>query len=288
MKQAALFLLVILLATGCGLFRSPVEYNSPAAQLAYIQKYKDVAIAEMNRSGIPASIIMAQALLESGSGLSELSQKANNHFGIKCTRQWTGATFRKKDDDRDSTGSLVESCFRRYNNVAESYADHGDFIRDPRSSYRYGFLFNLDRTDYKSWARGLQSAGYATSTEYSNRLIALIERLQLYQYDRPGNRRRGSGQPERPNMLPGNNGNPGGPVEVAALDTSNRPESSARTKAEREEAVRKLLGNWNGGVGGIETGEHAPRHEHRTEALWDKVCGERGHARRAARMDASR
>ena len=187
MKQAALFLPVILLATGCGLFRSPVEYNSPAAQLAYIQKYKDVAIAEMNRSGIPASIIMAQALLESGSGLSEVARKANNHFGIKCTSQWTGATFRKKDDDRNSTGSIVESCFRRYNDVAESYADHGDFIRDPRSSYRYGFLFNLDRTDYKSWARGLQSAGYATSTEYSNRLIALIERLQLYQYDRAGN-----------------------------------------------------------------------------------------------------
>ncbi len=142
MKQAALFLPVILLATGCGLFRSPVEYksNSRAAQLDYIQKYNEVAVVEMNRSGIPASIILAQALLESGSGLSEVARKANNHFGIKCTNQWTGATFRKKDDDRDSTGSLVESCFRRYNNVAESYADHGDFIRDPRSSYRYGFL----------------------------------------------------------------------------------------------------------------------------------------------------
>jgi flagellum-specific peptidoglycan hydrolase FlgJ len=198
MKQAALFLPVILLATGCGLFRSPVEYNSRAAQLNYIQKYKDVAIAEMNRGGIPASIIMAQALLESASGLSELSQKANNHFGIKCTSQWTGATFRKKDDDRDSTGSLAESCFRRYNSVAESYADHSEFIRDPRKYHRYGFLFNLDRTDYKSWARGLQSAGYATSTEYSKQLIRAIEQFRLYQYDRAGNdRRRGSGQPER-------------------------------------------------------------------------------------------
>jgi flagellum-specific peptidoglycan hydrolase FlgJ len=197
MKHAALFLPVILLATGCGLFRSderPVESNSRAAQLAYIQKYKDVAIAEMNRGGIPASIILAQAMLESASGSSELAQKANNHFGLKCTPQWTGATFRKKDDDRDSTGSLVESCFRRYNNVAESYADHSEFIRDPRKYHRYGFLFSLDRTDYKSWARGLQSAGYATSTEYSKQLIRVIEQHRLYQYDRAGNdRRRGSG-----------------------------------------------------------------------------------------------
>jgi hypothetical protein len=154
MKQAAFFLPVILLVAGCGLFRSderPVEYNPRAAQLAYIEKYKDVAIAEMKRSGIPASIIMAQAMLESASGLSELSQKANNHFGLKCTSQWTGATFQRKDDDRDSAGSVVESCFRRYNNVAESYADHGEFIRDRRQSHRYGFLFELDRTDYKSW-----------------------------------------------------------------------------------------------------------------------------------------
>jgi flagellum-specific peptidoglycan hydrolase FlgJ len=195
MKRGALFLPIILLATGCALFRSeerPVQH-SRAAQVDYIEKYKDVAIKEMNRGGIPASIILAQAMLESASGSSELARKANNHFGLKCTDEWTGATFRRKDDDRDSKGSIVESCFRRYNNVAESYADHSEFMREYR---RYGFLFNLDRTDYKSWARGLQSAGYATSTEYSNRLIEVIEQFRLYQYDRAGNdRRRGSVSP---------------------------------------------------------------------------------------------
>lgn len=202
MKQVALFLLlpVFLLATGCGQFRSPAQDNSRSPQLDYIQRYKNVAIGEMNRSGIPASIILAQGLLESASGLSEVSQKANNHFGIKCADQWTGATFRKKDDDRDAAGALVESCFRRYKNVAESYADHGDFIR---KYPRYESLFRLDRTDYKSWARGLQSAGYATSTAYSRRLIEVIERFQLYQYDRAGNDRwLGTGPPSGPNMLP--------------------------------------------------------------------------------------
>jgi flagellum-specific peptidoglycan hydrolase FlgJ len=185
MKRGALFLPIILLATGCALFRSeerPVQH-SRAAQVDYIEKYKDVAIKEMNRGGIPASIILAQAMLESGSGSSELARKANNHFGLKCTDEWTGATFGRKDDDRNPQGSLVDSCFRRYNNVAESYADYGEFMREYR---RYRFLFELDRTDYKSWARGLQSAGYATSTEYSSRLIELIERFRLYQYDRAG------------------------------------------------------------------------------------------------------
>jgi flagellum-specific peptidoglycan hydrolase FlgJ len=193
MKQAALFLPIVLLATGCALFRSeerPIEH-SRAAQLDYIEKYKGVAIAEMNRGGIPASIILAQAMLESASGSSELARKANNHFGLKCTDEWTGATFGRRDDDRDSQGSIVDSCFRRYNNVAESYADYSEFMREYR---RYRFLFDLDRTDYKSWAQGLQSAGYATSTEYSSRLIELIERFRLYQYDRAGTDwRRGAG-----------------------------------------------------------------------------------------------
>jgi flagellum-specific peptidoglycan hydrolase FlgJ len=180
MKQAALFLPLILLASGCE--ERPTEHPRDV-QEDYIKKYKKVAVAEMNRGGIPASIILAQAMLESASGSSELARKANNHFGLKCTDEWTGGTFRSKDDERNPNGSLVDSCFRRYNNVAESYADHSEFISQYR---RYGFLFNLDRTDYKGWARGLQSAGYATSPQYSHGLIELIERHRLYQYDRAG------------------------------------------------------------------------------------------------------
>jgi flagellum-specific peptidoglycan hydrolase FlgJ len=192
MKHAALFLPIVFLATGCGLLPSDERpQHSRAAQLDYIEKYKDIAIKEMNRGGVPASIILAQAMLESASGLSELARKANNHFGLKCTDEWTGATFGRKDDDRDSRGAIVDSCFRRYNNVAQSYADYTEFMREYR---RYRFLFELDRTDYKGWARGLQSAGYATSTQYSDRLVELIERYRLYQYDRMGNDRRyGSG-----------------------------------------------------------------------------------------------
>lgn len=158
--------------------------NSPAAQLSYITSFKDVAVAEMYRSGIPASIKLAQALLESASGTSDLAQNANNHFGIKCAGQtWTGGTYFKQDDDRDEKGDLKESCFRRYTTVAESYSDHTAFLRDPRKQNRYGFLFNLDRTDYKGWAKGLQSSGYATSSEYADRLIGLIEKFKLYEYD---------------------------------------------------------------------------------------------------------
>jgi flagellum-specific peptidoglycan hydrolase FlgJ len=184
---------MILFAAGCAMFRSeerPAEH-SRATQLDYIEKYKKVAIKEMNRGGVPASIILAQAMLESASGSSELAKKANNHFGLKCTDDWNGPTLGRKDDDRDSRGSLVDSCFRRYDNVADSYADYSEFMREYR---RYRFLFDLDPTDYKGWARGLQSAGYATSSEYSDRLIELIEHFRLYQYDRAGsNRQRGSG-----------------------------------------------------------------------------------------------
>jgi flagellum-specific peptidoglycan hydrolase FlgJ/LysM repeat protein len=206
MKHAALYLFAIALsAVACTTSRSakglPARRsnessrpsttghttNSSQAQLDYIQNYKEAAIAEMYRSGIPASIKLAQALLESASGTSELAQRANNHFGIKCaSSSWTGPTYQKKDDDKDEKGDLKESCFRRYNNVAESYADHTAFLRDPRKYNRYGFLFNLDRTDYKGWAKGLQSSGYATSRDYADRLIGLIERLRLYEYDQPG------------------------------------------------------------------------------------------------------
>lgn len=165
----------------------PITYSatSNATQLDYIKTYKDAAVMEMNQGGIPASIILAQGLIESAAGQSELAQQANNHFGIKCAGSWTGRTFYKQDDDRDADGKPIKSCFRVYTDVAEGFRDHGEFLRDPKKHNRYGFLFNLDKTDYKSWARGLQSAGYATSPTYSTQLIGIIERFKIYDYDRP-------------------------------------------------------------------------------------------------------
>ena len=154
-------------------------------QRAYIEHYKDIAIQEMERAGIPASIKLAQALLESNAGQSELAQHANNHFGIKCGADWDGKTFFKKDDDYDENGKLIKSCFRSYRRPQESFIAHSEFLRDPKKEWRYGFLFHLDPMDYKSWASGLKKSGYATSATYDSKLIAIIERYQLFQYDRP-------------------------------------------------------------------------------------------------------
>jgi len=139
----------------------------------YIAKYKDIAIQEMNEFGIPASITLAQGILESGDGNSELAQKANNHFGIKCRGDWTGKKV-YHDDDRKG------ECFRKYDSPLESYRDHSVFLR---SGQRYAFLFELEPTDYKSWAKGLKKAGYATNPKYDDLLIRLIEENHLHQYD---------------------------------------------------------------------------------------------------------
>ncbi len=152
--------------------------------LQYIEQYKDIAILEMHRRGIPASIKLAQALLESEGGRSDLARYANNHFGIKCNPEWDGKTFYKKDDDYDSKGRLIESCFRVYANAEASFVAHSEFLHDPKKEDRYGFLFKLDPLDYRRWAQGLRSAGYATATNYATRLISLIERYELHQYDR--------------------------------------------------------------------------------------------------------
>ncbi|MGI9158221.1 MAG: glucosaminidase domain-containing protein, partial [Saprospiraceae bacterium] len=153
---------------------------------SYIETYKDLAITEMSRTGIPASIKLAQGIIESNAGQSELALAANNHFGIKCGGNWTGKTYSKKDDDRDAAGNIVASCFRKYDKSTESFFDHSEFLRDPRKVSRYGFLFSLDLRDYHGWARGLQSAGYATSPSYAENLISVIERHQLYQFDYAG------------------------------------------------------------------------------------------------------
>jgi uncharacterized FlgJ-related protein len=155
------------LAAGAGLPQAASDYRTD-----YILKYKDAAIAQMKSSGIPASITLAQACLESGFGTSTLATQGNNHFGIKC-HDYTGRKMYVDDDVKDD-------CFRVYDKVEDSFQDHSDFLRY-RS--RYSFLFDLDPTDYKGWAYGLKAAGYATDPQYATRLIDLIERYDLQQYD---------------------------------------------------------------------------------------------------------
>lgn len=150
---------------------SPVG-NTP--QEKYIEKYASLAVSEMNRSGVPASITLAQGMLESGNGQSELARKSNNHFGIKCHNNWNGGRVYHDDDAKGE-------CFRKYSHPSESYRDHSDFLR---YRDRYKFLFDYKITDYKSWAYGLKKAGYATDPAYPKKLISLIEEYGLYKYDR--------------------------------------------------------------------------------------------------------
>lgn len=138
----------------------------------YFDKYKDVAVEQMLKYHIPASITLAQGVLESGAGKSELATRANNHFGIKCNG-WTGRKSYHDDDE-------MNECFRAYDNVYESYRDHSVFLT---TSKRYSSLFELKLTDYKGWARGLKACGYATSPTYANKLIEIIQLYKLYQYD---------------------------------------------------------------------------------------------------------
>ena len=152
-------------------------------RLDYVDNYKEIAIREMERAGIPASIKLAQGILESNAGKSYLARKANNHFGMKCGTSWKGRKVYRKDDEFNSNGRLVESCFRGYKTVEASFIAHSEFLRDPRKFERYGHLFELDITDYKGWAKGLKKSGYATSASYHNKLINIIETYRLYQYD---------------------------------------------------------------------------------------------------------
>ncbi|HPG72779.1 MAG TPA: glucosaminidase domain-containing protein [Bacteroidales bacterium] len=148
----------------------------------YIVEFADMAVSEMKRSGVPASITLAQGILESASGNSRLAKEGNNHFGIKCHSSWTGAKIYADDDAKNE-------CFRKYKSAEESYRDHSDFLK---ANSRYHFLFELDKTDYKAWAHGLKKAGYATSPTYAEALIRLIEKHELYAYD----------SNEKPNIKP--------------------------------------------------------------------------------------
>ncbi len=139
----------------------------------YIKKYKDIAIKKMKEYKIPASITLAQGILESGNGNSRLARKANNHFGIKCHKDWNGKKFRLDDDKR-------RECFRKYKSVEESFSDHSYFLTQRP---RYSFLFKLGITDYKGWAYGLKKAGYATNPKYPQLLIKIIEENKLNTFD---------------------------------------------------------------------------------------------------------
>lgn len=146
--------------------------NAQTTRAEYIQQYKNLAVREMKRTGTPASIKMAQALLESDNGNSKLARRANNHFGIKCGGNWDGKTFHQDDDTH-------HECFRKYSEVEESYKDHSTFLQKDR----YADLFKLSPTDYKGWARGLKQAGYATNPKYPALLIKIIEDNNLHELD---------------------------------------------------------------------------------------------------------
>lgn len=157
---AALTLSTILLA----------QKNTPQD---YVFKYYSTAQQEMQRSGVPAAITLAQGILESESGNGELALKSNNHFGIKCKTTWQGDKAYHNDDAKGE-------CFRKYSSVAESYVDHSNFLKN---NNRYSFLFDLDPQDYKAWAKGLKQAGYATNHAYATLLISIIERYNLQQFN---------------------------------------------------------------------------------------------------------
>ena len=167
MKRFLTVLSALLLCAG-------TAWGQKMTRAQYIEKYADIAVREMKATGIPASITLAQGCLESGNGNSTLATKANNHFGIKCHNNWKGKTIRHDDETRNE-------CFRSYPSADESFRDHSDFLR---YRDRYAFLFDLEPTDYKGWAYGLQKAGYATAKTYAASLIQIIEENELYRYDK--------------------------------------------------------------------------------------------------------
>ena len=170
-KSALILLCLTLLFPLCGRGqRASSRYTD------YIERYASMAVEQQHKHGVPASITLAQGLLESAAGASTLATEGNNHFGIKCHSTWTGQTMLRDDDAPDE-------CFRVYPDAAQSFEDHSLFLARGR---RYASLFDLDITDYRGWANGLSAAGYATDPNYAPRLISIIEQYGLYMYDRPG------------------------------------------------------------------------------------------------------
>jgi LysM repeat protein len=172
-------LLTFLLYNSLNINAQPSQKDTPAVRLTatdYVNEYADDAVIDMKKTGVPASITLAQGMFESDYGNSPLATEAKNHFGIKCHKEWTGKTYIQDDDAKNE-------CFRKYDNVLQSYDDHSDFLK---TRDRYNFLFDLPVTDYKAWAKGLKKAGYATNPEYANRLIKIIEENNLQRFDAMG------------------------------------------------------------------------------------------------------
>jgi flagellum-specific peptidoglycan hydrolase FlgJ len=171
-KLKTLFFLILIIISPCAVLSSFAQYTE-ADIFNYIETYKEIAIKKMAEYKIPASITLAQGIFESGAGTSRLAKEGNNHFGIKCHKEWTGDTI-KHDDD------ALQECFRKYVKAEESYNDHSLFLT---SRPRYAKLFKLEILDYKTWASELKVAGYATNPQYADRLISLIERYNLAKQD---------------------------------------------------------------------------------------------------------
>lgn len=171
LKKKLALLVLVFICQELTIFAQPAERRYSRKE--YVERWKDEAIAQMNNHGVPASITLAQGILESADGNSPLAKYANNHFGIKC-HEWTGETF-IQDDDRSN------ECFRKYENAEESYTDHSLFLKNRD---RYSDLFLLATTDYKGWAHGLKKAGYATNPQYAYLLIQVIEENDLHRYDK--------------------------------------------------------------------------------------------------------
>ncbi|MFM7016761.1 MAG: glucosaminidase domain-containing protein [Bacteroidota bacterium] len=172
MKKIALLIFLL------GLFIKPLVAQDEPRLTAeqYISQFKEAAISDMKKTGVPASITMAQGMFESDYGNSPLAKVAKNHFGVKCHKEWSGDTYYMDDD-------APNECFRKYNSVEESYDDHSSFLR---TRDRYKFLFDLSIEDYKAWANGLKQAGYATNPAYADKLIEIIERYNLQSLDQGG------------------------------------------------------------------------------------------------------
>ena len=171
MARRTAILSFFLIATGFYLSAQPPRIVA----FDYIDQYQKIAERQMENYGVPASVILAQAIFESGCGKSELAKRSNNHFGIKCHTTWLGDTVTKTDD-------YANECFRKYSRVEDSYRDHSIFLR---TRMRYADLFRLPLTDYKSWCRGLKEAGYATYSTYAEELIRIIEQNNLQALDLP-------------------------------------------------------------------------------------------------------
>ena len=170
-----IFVLIIIFTSSCSSLKTISDVENTVEQKInfYVKKYAPAATKNMRFFKIPASITLAQGILESGYGEGTLAKKANNHFGIKCHKEWKGKSITHDDDEKDE-------CFRSYKNPLRSYRDHSLFLVDRD---RYSSLFTLNRKDYKGWAIGLKAAGYATDPKYADKLISLIERFNLTRFD---------------------------------------------------------------------------------------------------------